>query len=107
MSFNEEINNLFLENNLILTFNCVESLSLVEKNKYVELIDFLKERCKVFVDCSDIKDFLRDVEEIQVPVTIENEKTEIKLDENSQTEIRRSINAKRIPAKENEANKVY
>ncbi|KYC44717.1 MAG: hypothetical protein APG10_01469 [Candidatus Methanofastidiosum methylothiophilum] len=66
-SFNEEINNLFLENNLILTFNSVESLSLIEKNKYVELIDFLKERCKVFVDCNDIKDFLKDVEEIQAP----------------------------------------
>ena len=71
----------------------------MKKNKYVELIDFLKERCKVFVDCNDIKDFLKDVEEIQAPLAINNEKTDVKSDENSQTEIRRSINAKQIPAK--------
>ena len=101
-SFNEEINNLFLENNLILTVNSVQSLSLIEKKRYTELIDFLKGKGKLFVNDSDLEDFLNYDQEPEIPLAIEKEKIEIKLEEPA-AEIKRSINGKRIPAKENEA----
>ncbi len=101
-SFNEEINNLFLENNLILTFSSVEILSLIEKNKYTELIDFLKERCKVFVNCNDIEEFLDLNQENELPLTSDKEKIDNKVEDEPEIEIKKSINAKRIPAKENE-----
>jgi len=101
-SFNEEINNLFLENNLIVTVNSVQSLSLIEKNRYTELIDFLKGKGKIFVNDNDLEDFLNNNQANEIPLVIEKEKIEIKLEE-PETEIKRSINGKRIPAKENEA----
>jgi len=101
-SFNEEINNLFLENNLILTFSSVESLSLIEKGKYTELIDFLKERCKVFVNCNDIEEFLNLNQENELPLTSDKEKIDNNVEDEPEIEIKKSINAKRIPAKENE-----
>jgi len=101
-SFNEEINNLFLENNLILTVNSVQSLSLIEKKRYTELIDFLKEKGKLFVNDSDLEDFLNNDQELEIPLATEKEKIEIKTEE-PELEIKKSINGKRIPAKENEA----
>lgn len=101
-SFNEEINNLFLENNLILTVNSVQSLSLIERKRYTELIDFLKGKGKLFVNDSDLEDFLNYDQEPEIPLAIEKEKIETTLEE-PEAEIKRSINGKRIPAKENEA----
>ena len=72
-SVNKEIYNLFLQNNLILTVNSVDSLSSIEKNKYLELIGFLKERGKVFVDDNDLVDFLKEKKENQNPVEDEKQ----------------------------------
>ena len=80
-SFNEEINNLFLENNLILTVNSVQSLSLIEKKRYTELIDFLKGKGKLFVNDSDLEDFLNYDQEPEIPLAIEKEKIETTLEE--------------------------
>ena len=102
-SFNKEINNLFLENNLILTVNSVQALALIQKNRYVELIEFLKEKGKVFVDDNDLENFINVNGENEIPIEIEKEKIEVKLEEEPETEIKRSINGKRIPAKENDA----
>jgi len=102
-SFNKEINNLFLENNLILTVNSVQALALIQKNRYVELIEFLKEKGKVFVDDNDLENFINVNGENEIPIEIEKGKIEVKLEEEPETEIKRSINGKRIPAKENDA----
>ena len=102
-SFNKEINNLFLENNLILTVNSVQALALIQKNRYVELIEFLKEKGKVFVDDNDLENFINVNGENEIPIEIEKEKIEVKLEEEPETEIKRSINGKRILAKENDA----
>ncbi len=101
-SFNKEINNLFLENNLILTVNSVQGLTLIQKNRYTELIEFLKEKGKVFVDDNDLENFINVNGENEIPIEIEKEKIEVKLEEEPETEIKRSINGKRIPAKEND-----
>jgi len=101
-SVNKEIYNLFLQNNLILTVNSVESLSSIEKNKYSELIGFLKEKGKVFVDDNDLGDFINGNKEKEAPLLEEKENLEVD-SEDTESDIKRSINARRIPAKEHEA----
>lgn len=101
-SVNKEIYNLFLQNNLILTVNSVESLSSIEKNKYSELIGFLKEKGKVFVDDNDLGDFINGNKENDAPLLEEKENLEVN-SEDTESDIKRSINARRIPAKEHEA----
>lgn len=101
-SVNKEIYNLFLQNNLILTVNSVESLSSIEKNKYSELIGFLKEKGKVFVDDNDLGDFINGNKENDAPLLEEKENLEVE-SEDTESDIKRSINARRIPAKEHEA----
>ncbi|NMC76473.1 MAG: DNA-directed DNA polymerase II small subunit [Candidatus Methanofastidiosa archaeon] len=101
-SFNKEIYNLFLQNNLILTVNSVDNLSSIEKNKYSELIEFLKEKGRVFVDDNDLDDFIKEKVEKEIPTTSEKGNVEVEL-EDYNLEIKRSINAKKIPAKEHEA----
>lgn len=101
-SVNKEIYNLFLQNNLILTVNSVESLSSIEKNKYSELIGFLKEKGKVFVDDNDLGDFINGNKEKEAPLLEEKETLEVD-SEDTESDIKRSINARRIPAKEHEA----
>ena len=101
-SVNKEIYNLFLQNNLILTVNSVDSLSSIEKNKYSELIEFLKEKGKVFVDDNDLGDFKNCNKEKESPLL--EEKGNLEVDsEDTESDIKRSINARRIPAKEHEA----
>jgi len=101
-SVNKEIYNLFLQNNLILTVNSVDSLSSIEKNKYSELIEFLKEKGKVFVDDNDLGDFKNCNKEKESPLLEEKENLEVD-SEDTESDIKRSINARRIPAKEHEA----
>ncbi len=101
-SVNKEIYNLFLQNNLILTVNSVISLSCIEKNKYSELIGFLKEKGKVFVDDNDLGDFINGNKENDAPLLEEKENLEVN-SEDTESDIKRSINARRIPAKEHEA----
>jgi len=101
-SVNKEIYNLFLQNNLILTVNSVISLSSIEKNKYSELIGFLKEKGKVFVDDNDLGDFINGNKENDAPLLEEKENLEVN-SEDTESDIKRSINARRIPAKEHEA----
>ncbi len=101
-SVNKEIYNLFLQNNLILTVNSVDSLSSIEKNKYSELIEFLKEKGKVFVDDNDLGDFKNCNKEKEAPLLEEKENLEVD-SEDTESDIKRSINARRIPAKEHEA----
>ncbi len=103
VSFNEEINSQFLNNSLILTADSIESLSLIEKSKYQELIDFLKEKNKVFIEDKDIEDFLKDNGKNENALLVKKERSEKSDIQDYSTKIRKSINGRKIPAKEHEA----